>query len=179
MIVACISENFVSLQHHEKRNNVNRGVADGNDHHGAEDGSQWHEVLVMADNPHELVMAAIGRIGANYSPRPELYHCFYRETAMKRQHYISVAEGVVTMYKTGVEAGAVRDRVAIQKGRRLLSAKQGDTLGVKVQGGPVTAVQLDVVKNRDFLLNADGLNRTHAPGCGSPARGARRSSCGS
>ena len=42
MIVACISEIFVSLQHHEKRNNVNRGVADGNDHHGAEDGSQRH-----------------------------------------------------------------------------------------------------------------------------------------
>lgn len=118
---------------------------------------QLHEVLVMADNPRELVRAAIAKIPHNYSRQPELYNCFYRETAMKRQHYISVAEGVVTMYKTGVEAGAVRDRVAIQKGRRLLSAKQGDTLGVKVQGGPVTAVQLDVVKNRDFLLNADDL----------------------
>ena len=121
-----------------------------------------HEVLVMADNPRELVQAAIRKIPLNYSSRPELYHCFYRETAMKRQHYITVAEGVVEMYKTGTKTitgtKTGRDRVAISKGRRLLSAKQNDTLGVKVLGGPVTAVQLDIVKNTDFLLNDGDLD---------------------
>ena len=118
---------------------------------------QLHEVLVMADNPRELVQAAIAKIPQNYSRNPELYNCFYRETAMKRQHYITVAEGVVSMYKSGARTGLGRDRVAINKGRRLLSPKQSDTLGVKVLGGPVTAVQLDIVKNRDFLLNDDDL----------------------
>lgn len=118
---------------------------------------QLHEVLVMADNPRELVQAAIAKIPQNYSRNPELYNCFYRETAMKRQHYITVAEGVVSMYKSGARTGLGRDRVAINKGRRLLSAKQSDTLGVKVLGGPVAAVQLDIVKNRDFLLNDDDL----------------------
>lgn len=116
---------------------------------------QLSEVLVMADNPRELVRAAIAKIPQNYSRHPELYNCFYRETAMKRQHYITVAEGVVSMYKTGAATGLERDRVAISKGRRLLSAKQSDTLGVKVLGGPVAAVQLDIVKNRDFLLDDD------------------------
>ena len=118
---------------------------------------QLHEVLVMADNPRELVQAAIAKIPQNYSRNPELYNCFYRETAMKRQHYITVAEGVVSMYKSGARTGLGRDRVAISKGRRLLSPKQSDTLGVKVLGGPVAAVQLDIVKNRDFLLNDDDL----------------------
>ncbi len=118
---------------------------------------QLHEVLVMADNPLELVRAAIRQIPQNYSRTAELSGCFYRETAMKRQHYITVAEGVVSMYKGGVGAGMGLDRVAISKGRRLLSQKQGDTLGVKVLGGPVAAVQLDVVKNRDFLLNDEDL----------------------
>ena len=118
---------------------------------------QLHEVLVMADNPRELVQAAIAKIPQNYSRNPELYNCFYRETAMKRQHYITVAEGVVSMYKSGAGTGLGRDRVAISKGRRLLSPKQSDTLGVKVLGGPVAAVQLDIVKNRDFLLNDDDL----------------------
>ncbi|MBR6194130.1 MAG: carboxypeptidase-like regulatory domain-containing protein [Prevotella sp.] len=118
---------------------------------------QLHEVLVMADNPRELVQAAIAKIPQNYSRNPELYNCFYRETAMKRQHYITVAEGVVSMYKSGARTGLGRDRVAINKGRRLLSPKQSDTLGVKVLGGPVAAVQLDIVKNRDFLLNDDDL----------------------
>lgn len=119
---------------------------------------QLKEVLVMADDPRELVLAAIGRIPANYSRQPELYRCFYREKAMKRQHYISVAEGVTDMYKTGYQRGLGRDRVAISKGRRLLSAKQSDTLGVKVMGGPVTPIELDLVKNNDFLLNAKELD---------------------
>ena len=119
---------------------------------------QLNEVLVLAENPRNLVMTAISKITQNYSQQPELYRCFYREKAMKRQHYISVAEGVVDMYKTSYNSGMTRDRVAIRKGRRLLSPKQSDTLGVKVMGGPVAPIQLDLVKNTDFLLNADELD---------------------
>ncbi len=119
---------------------------------------QLSEVLVMADNPRELVMAAIRKIPQNYSRQPQLYNCFYRETAMKRQHYICVSEGVVDMYKTSYQQGTGRDRVAIRKGRRLLSPKRNDTLSVKVMGGPVASVQLDLVKNTDFLLNAQELD---------------------
>lgn len=118
---------------------------------------QLDEVVVTSDNPRDLVMAAIAKIGRNYSQKPELYHCFYRETAMKRQHYISVAEGVIDMYKTGYRRGTLRDRVAINKGRRLLSTKQSDTLGVKVLGGPVAPVELDLPKNTDILLTAEEL----------------------
>jgi hypothetical protein len=78
---------------------------------------------------------------------------------MKRQHYIYVAEGVVDMYKTPYDRqNTLRDRVAIAKGRRLVSPKQGDTLGIKVMGGPLLPVQLDLVKNLDFLLNASDLD---------------------
>jgi hypothetical protein len=116
------------------------------------------EVLVMADNPREVVMAAVSRIPRNYSQQPEGYQCFYREKAMKRQHYVCVAEGVVDMYKTGYGRSSGRDRVAIRKGRRLLSPRRGDTLSVKVLGGPVAPVQLDVVKNTELLLTADELD---------------------
>ena len=118
---------------------------------------QLQEVFVWAEDPRELVYAAIRKIPENYSRVPELYHCFYRETAMKRQHYIYVAEGVVDMYKTAYDRSTARDRVAIRKGRRLLSPKKGDTLSVKVMGGPMQPIQLDIVKNTDFLLNAEEL----------------------
>ena len=117
-----------------------------------------HEVLVVAGDARELVMSAISKICHNYSQRPELYRCFYRETAMKRQRYITVAEGVVDMYKTGYQSGTYRDRVAIRKGRRLLSAHQGDTLGIKVQGGPTVPVMMDLVKNQEQLFTADELD---------------------
>lgn len=118
---------------------------------------QLHELVVWTGNPRELVNIAISKIPENYSRQPQLYNCFYRETAMKRKHYIYVAEGVVDMYKTDYSHSTARDRVAIRKGRRLLSPKRSDTLSVKVMGGPVQPVQLDVVKNRDFLLNAEEL----------------------
>ena len=119
---------------------------------------QLREIVVLNEDPRELVDIAISKIPDNYSKVPELLKGFYRETAMKRKHYIYVAEGVENMYKTPYSRSIGRDRVAIVKGRRLLSQKQGDTLGVKVMGGPVQAVVMDLVKNRDFLLNKEDLD---------------------
>jgi hypothetical protein len=122
---------------------------------------QLQEVLVMAGNARELVSTAISKIPQNYSQQPELLRCFYRETAQKRQRYIMVAEGVVDMFKTAYDYQSDNDRVAIRKGRRLLSPRRGDTLTVKVTGGPVLPVQLDMVKRRDFLLNEEELDCYH------------------
>ena len=119
---------------------------------------QLREVVVRTGDPREVVEIAIRKIPDNYSRQPELLKAFYRETAMKRKHFIYVAEGVEDMYKTPYTRGIGRDRVAIIKGRRLLSQKQGDTLGLKVMGGPVLPVQLDVVKNYEMLLNQEELD---------------------
>lgn len=119
---------------------------------------QLGEVVVLGMDARRLVESAVEKISLNYSRQPERLKGFYRETAMKRRHFIYVAEGVIDMYKTGCTDSYLRDRVAIVKGRRLLSQKRSDTLGVKVMGGPVAPVQLDLVKNRDFLFNRDELN---------------------
>ncbi|WP_036928701.1 carboxypeptidase-like regulatory domain-containing protein [Prevotella sp. MA2016] len=119
---------------------------------------QLREVVIRTGNPREMVETAIRKIPDNYSRQPELLKAFYRETAMKRKHFIYVAEGVEDMYKTSYTRGIGRDRVAIVKGRRLLSQKQGDTLGLKVMGGPVLPVQLDVVKNNELLLNQEDMD---------------------
>ena len=119
---------------------------------------QLREIVVRTGDPREVVEIAIKKIPDNYSRKPELLKAFYRETAMKRKHFIYVAEGVEDMYKTSYTRGIGRDRVSIIKGRRLLSQKQGDTLGLKVMGGPVLPVQLDVVKNYEMLLNSEELD---------------------
>lgn len=115
------------------------------------------EVVVWTGNPRELVRIAVNKIPENYSRTPELYQGFYRETAMKRNRYIYVAEGVIDMYKTSYSHTDRRDRVAIRKGRRLLSPKKSDTLSVKVTGGPLQPIQLDIAKNPDILLSAAEL----------------------
>jgi hypothetical protein len=63
------------------------------------------------------------------------------------------------VYKTAYNKQNWRDGVAILKGRRLLSQRPSDTLSVKLQGGPVLPVHLDIVKNRDILFDDEELEK--------------------
>ena len=114
-----------------------------------------HEVVITRNDPLEIVKAAMDRIEKNYPQKPELVRCFYRETARRGSRFISVAEAVTDMYKTGYSRGPERDAVAILKGRRLMSMKARDTLGVKIQGGPVMPLMVDIAKNREYVLKAE------------------------
>lgn len=118
---------------------------------------QLSEVIVSADEPLQIIRAAMSRIEENYSRENELVRCFYRETARRGGRFISIAEAVTDMYKTDYSTGPDYDGVAILKGRRLMSMKASDTLGVKIQGGPVMPLMVDIAKNPDYMLNNDLL----------------------
>lgn len=118
---------------------------------------QLNEVIVSLEDPQAIVKAAISRIETNYASEPELMRCFYRETARRGSRFISVAEAVTDMYKSSYSRGPEFDAVAIQKGRRLMSMKASDTLGVKVQGGPVMPLMVDVAKNSEYILDPEML----------------------
>ena len=115
------------------------------------------DLVVVSGNAEDILRTAMSKIPANYSRDGELYTCFYRETVQKRRRYINVAEAVAKLYKSSINSSPLADRVAIEKGRRLISPKADDTLGVKIMGGPNTPIWIDIVKNRDFILNDDDL----------------------
>ena len=115
------------------------------------------EVVIRAMNPLKLVENAVGKIAVNNSAGHTLLTGFYRETIKKRRNYISVTEAIVNIYKTPYTDNVDRDRVQVYKGRQLLSPKTGDTLTVKLQGGPNYSIFLDAVKNHDLLLDAKSL----------------------
>ncbi len=117
------------------------------------------EVLVSANDPMSILKAAMERVKYNYPQKPELMRCFYRETARRGSRFISVAEAVTEMYKSSYAYGPGRDGVAILKGRRLMSMKAKDTLGVKIQGGPVLPIMVDVAKNPEYIMNPENLLR--------------------
>lgn len=119
---------------------------------------ELEEIIVSANDPAVIVKAAMSRIEKNYAKSPELVRCFYRETARRGSRFISVAEAVMDMYKSGYSRGPEFDAVGILKGRRLMSLKASDTLGVKIQGGPVLPLIVDVAKNPDYLLNMEQLS---------------------
>lgn len=115
--------------------------------------------IIVYGSPRALVEEAIKKISVNYAATDNMLTAFYRETVQKRRRYISVSEAVMDVYKTAyTQRNAERDKVQLQKGRRLLSQKQSDTLAVKVLGGPNLSLYLDIVKNDDALLSMDNLN---------------------
>ena len=112
---------------------------------------------VISADPLSLLLDAIYKINANGPEEPELFDCFYRETVQKRQRFIYISEAVTKMYKTPFKINFGRDRAAVEKSRLLTSPRKSDTLSVKVVGGPVQAVDLDIVKTRDFFLDEEYL----------------------
>ncbi|SHJ18664.1 carboxypeptidase-like regulatory domain-containing protein [Bacteroides stercorirosoris] len=118
-----------------------------------------NEIVIFGNNARGLVEEAIKKIPANYAVDKNLLTAFYRETVQKRRRYISVSEAVIDVSKTAYsDREPSNDKVQLQKGRRLLSQKTGDTLAVKVVGGPNLSIYLDIVKNGDALLSIENLN---------------------
>lgn len=118
-----------------------------------------NEIFIFGNNARGLVEEAIKKIPANYAVDKNLLTAFYRETVQKRRRYISVSEAVIDVSKTAYsDREPSNDKVQLQKGRRLLSQKTGDTLAVKVVGGPNLSIYLDIVKNGDALLSMENLN---------------------
>ena len=122
--------------------------------------TEWlYEVNVYGGNPRDLVKQAIEKIEVNYADNDNMYRAFYRETVQKGRRYIGVAEAVMDVYKTEYRFRDIfRDRSQLLRGRRLVSQRAKDTLSVKLAGGPVTPVYLDVVKNGEELLDMDLLD---------------------
>lgn len=116
------------------------------------------EVVIRGMDARKLVESAVDKIANNNSDRQTLLTGFYREAIRKRRNYINVTEAVINLYKTAYTGTVENDKVQVLKGRQLLSPKRGDTLIVKLQGGPNSSIFLDAVKNRDLLLDQEALN---------------------
>ena len=112
---------------------------------------------VLTGDPLTILQEAIYRIQDNYPSEPELFDCFYRETVQKRSRFIYVSEAVTKMFKSSFRQFLSRDRASVVKSRLLRSPRLSDTLAVKVLGGPVQAVDLDLVKTRDMVLDPEYL----------------------
>ena len=116
------------------------------------------EASIVTGDPLEIIQAAIERISDNYPSKPELLRCFYRETLQKRQRYISVNEAVARIYKNPyTHLNIYSDCCALEKSRVIMSQRKGDTLSVRMMGGPTFAITFDAVKNKDILLNKTDL----------------------
>ena len=154
--------NYIQLSHigyKTRRQQISSGRTEGMEILMTNHTVDLDELIVSVNDPLAIVHAAMKRIPDNYPGKPELMRCFYREVTRRGSRYIAVAEAVMDMYKTGYSHSPASDAVGILKGRRLMSMKSKDTLGVKIQGGPVLPLMADVAKNPDYMLNEQDLNQ--------------------
>ena len=115
------------------------------------------EVVVRPIDPTEIVRMAVGRISKNYESEPNLMTAFYRETIKKNRNYVSIGEAAVEIFKAPYANDVRFDGARIYKGRKSSDVEKMDTVLFKLQGGPVNALQLDIVKNTEAILTREAM----------------------
>ena len=105
-------------------------------------------ITVRTDDAKDLFMSAFSSKSRrlNYIEHPSGMSGFYRETIKKGSKYLVLTEAVVDIVKQSYSSLSP-DNVAIFKGRTNTNRNAQDTLFLQLQGGPVTSLQLDVVKD--------------------------------
>jgi len=115
------------------------------------------EIIVKPIDPDAIVRNCISRIGKNYVNEPNLMTAFYRETIRKNRTYVSIGEAVVEIFKAPYDNDLRFDGARIYKGRKGSDVQKMDTVLFKLQGGPVTVLQLDIAKNTQDVLTLDAM----------------------
>ncbi|MCF8225613.1 MAG: carboxypeptidase-like regulatory domain-containing protein [Bacteroidales bacterium] len=111
------------------------------------------EVTIRAEDAEGLIEDMLANIRDNYPDHDMMMQAFYRETIKKRRRYVSISEAVVDIFKSAYANDFKYDQVKLVHGRKSADVDKMDTILFKVQGGPVTTLLLDVVKNPYILLS--------------------------
>ncbi len=116
---------------------------------------QLQEIIIRPQDALELIIEALGKVKQNYSSEPMMMRGFYRETIQRGRNYVSISEAVIDIFKGAYNNDFQIDQVKLFKGRKSADVERMDTVLFKLQGGPNTAILLDIVKNPYILLSAE------------------------
>jgi hypothetical protein len=103
-------------------------------------------VTIRPQDAASIVKMAVSRRGDNYSQEYASMTGFYREMIKKRNNYVSINEAVLDISKSPYK-GFRTDRIGVFKARGNYDTRRIDTLLVKFQGGPNSALDLDIMKD--------------------------------
>jgi disulfide oxidoreductase YuzD len=110
--------------------------------------------ISLPGNAKELVKKALSGRGEKYIKDRTLMTAFYRETIKKRKKNASLTEAVVKIFKQPYQ-GSRNDAVELIKSRKNTNYSRLDTIALKLQGGPFSALYSDVVKYTDYIFTEE------------------------
>lgn len=82
---------------------------------------------------------------------------FYRETIKRRSRNVSLTEAVVNILKQP-HTSSQRDAIKLGKARKSTDYKRLDTVSVKLQGGPFSAIYLDIMKYPEYIFTDETIS---------------------
>lgn len=118
------------------------------------------EVSVFPSDPDLLIRAVMNRRDQNYLDVPTSKTAFYRETIKKGWSYVSLTEAVVDIYKHPYNSSR-SDQAKLIIGRKSTDYGKIDTLVFRLQGGPVSALMLDIMKDPYALFDEEMVDYYH------------------
>ncbi len=104
------------------------------------------EVIIRYIDPAALLRKAMEQRKTNNSLQPVYTTSFYREGVQKNAKYISYSEAVFKVYKSPIGYSESSDQVKLLKSRKIQNQDLSDTVFLKLKGGILSALQLDIVK---------------------------------
>ena len=114
------------------------------------------EVVVNVTDANTIFMGVLNNRIQNYGDDPLQMTGFYRESIRKRRTYVSLSESIVTIQKQPFSRD-IQDQVSLFKGRKNTDYTKLDTVNFKLQGGPFSALFVDIVKNPTFIFSEDAF----------------------
>jgi hypothetical protein len=114
------------------------------------------EVVVNTSDAYTLFLGVLNNRLQNYGDDPIEMTGFYRETIRKRRTYVSLSESILSIQKQPFISTAP-DQISLFKGRKNTDYTKLDTVNFKLQGGPFSALYVDVIKYPSFIFSKNSL----------------------
>lgn len=114
------------------------------------------EVVVNVTDANTIFMGVLNNRKQNYGDDPLQMTGFYRESIRKRRTYVSLSESIVSIQKQPFSRDT-QDQVSLFKGRKNTDYTKLDTVNFKLQGGPFSALFVDIIKNPTFIFSEDAF----------------------
>lgn len=114
------------------------------------------EVVVKVTDAKNIFLGVLNNRSQNYGNGPIQMTGFYRETIRKRRNYVSLSESILNIQKQPFSIGS-QDEINLFKGRKNTDYAKLDTVNFKLQGGPFSALYLDLIKYPSFIFSEDAF----------------------
>ncbi len=114
------------------------------------------EVVVKVRDAKNIFSGVLNNRLQNYGDDALQMTGFYRETIRKRRSYVSLSESIVDIQKLPFSVGP-QDQIKLFKGRKNADYTKLDTVHFKLQGGPYSALFIDLVKYPSFIFSENAF----------------------